>query len=441
MALRVHLCYGGQDRCSALVLARWRGSGPDEVFRVPAVFLMALLGRFYPYNRGELMVALVLLYAFTSGIAGYVSGRWYARLGGGTLGASSEDWPTTVVLSASILNGPIVGTFMYLNTTALIYRSTKVSAGFTSPPCPGCCERLSRPRRLLSADCVPHRPYLHKSLSMSFFWAATRPASAPPLSSTQALTFLTTVKMVALWLLVTLPLLVVGIIKGKNSGAHFDAPSRTNRVARRIPAKPWYLYPVVQVAMSGALPFSAIYIELYYIFASVWGHKMYTIYSILLIVFGILLVVTAFICGESLPRSLATHAPELCTSQPCPVVPRAKSPCCLPSPSPSPFPSVGLPIVPPCCCECRPRSSSRSGADVLPAGCGGPQVVVAELPEWGFHRAVHHGVRRLLLDAVPDARLAAVQLLLWLHILGEEDHVWTDHPFLWRAGVKSRDVD
>ena len=46
---------------------------------------------------------------------------------------------------------------------------------------------------------------------------------------------------------------------------------------------------------AGFLPFSAIYIELYYIFASVWGHKVYTIYSILFIVFIILLVVTAFI--------------------------------------------------------------------------------------------------------------------------------------------------
>ena len=46
---------------------------------------------------------------------------------------------------------------------------------------------------------------------------------------------------------------------------------------------------------AGFLPFSAIYIELYYIFASVWGHKVYTIYSILFIVFIILLIVTAFI--------------------------------------------------------------------------------------------------------------------------------------------------
>lgn len=49
------------------------------------------------------------------------------------------------------------------------------------------------------------------------------------------------------------------------------------------------------MVMAGFLPFSAIYIELYYIFASIWGHKVYTIYSILFIVFLILIVVTAFI--------------------------------------------------------------------------------------------------------------------------------------------------
>lgn len=49
------------------------------------------------------------------------------------------------------------------------------------------------------------------------------------------------------------------------------------------------------MCMAGFLPFSAIYIELYYIFASMWGHKIYTIYSILFIVFIILIIVTAFI--------------------------------------------------------------------------------------------------------------------------------------------------
>ena len=46
-----------------------------------------------------------------------------------------------------------------------------------------------------------------------------------------------------------------------------------------------------------------VYIELYYIFASVWGHKVYTIYSILFIVFIILLVVTASSPSRCCPSS------------------------------------------------------------------------------------------------------------------------------------------
>lgn len=50
-----------------------------------------------------------------------------------------------------------------------------------------------------------------------------------------------------------------------------------------------------QVFMAGFLPFSAIYIELHYIFASVWGHKLYTLYGILFLAVGMLFIVTSFI--------------------------------------------------------------------------------------------------------------------------------------------------
>jgi len=46
-----------------------------------------------------------------------------------------------------------------------------------------------------------------------------------------------------------------------------------------VPPLPWYRTTVPQMMMAGFLPFSAIYIELYYIFASVWGHKVPVIRS------------------------------------------------------------------------------------------------------------------------------------------------------------------
>ena len=48
---------------------------------------------------------------------------------------------------------------------------------------------------------------------------------------------------------------------------------RTNKYPREIPPLHWYRQAGPQMVMAGFLPFSAIYIELYYIFASVWGHK------------------------------------------------------------------------------------------------------------------------------------------------------------------------
>ncbi|KAD0676517.1 hypothetical protein E3N88_43873 [Mikania micrantha] len=114
-------------------------------------------------------------------------------------------------------------------------------------------------------------------------------------SATAALPFGTIVIIGLIWGLVTSPLLVLGGIAGKNSKAEFQAPCRTTKYPREIPPLPWYRGTLPQMAMAGFLPFSAIYIELYYIFASVWGHRIYTIYSILFIVFIILIIVTAFI--------------------------------------------------------------------------------------------------------------------------------------------------
>ena len=43
------------------------------------------------------------------------------------------------------------------------------------------------------------------------------------------------------------------------------------------------------------MPFSAISVEIYYIFATVWGREQYTLYGVLLLVFFIVLSVSACI--------------------------------------------------------------------------------------------------------------------------------------------------
>ncbi|XP_006036573.1 transmembrane 9 superfamily member 1 isoform X1 [Alligator sinensis] len=113
--------------------------------------------------------------------------------------------------------------------------------------------------------------------------------------STQALPATTILLLLSVWLLVGFPLTVIGGIFGKNRAGHFDAPCRTKNIAREIPPQPWYKSTLVHMTIGGFLPFSAISVELYYIFATVWGREQYTLYGILFFVFAILLSVGACI--------------------------------------------------------------------------------------------------------------------------------------------------
>ncbi|GMH26821.1 hypothetical protein Nepgr_028664 [Nepenthes gracilis] len=210
------------------LLAAALGSGTQLFIITLFIFALALVGVFYPYNRGALFTALVVIYALTSGIAGYVATSFYCQLEG-------TNWVRNLLLTGCLFCGPLFMTFCFLNTVAIAY------------------------------------------------------------SATAALPFGTIVVIVLIWTLITAPLLVLGGIAGKNSKTDFQAPCRTTKYPREIPPLPWYRRTVPQMAMAGFLPFSAIYIELYYIFASIWGHKIYTIYSILFIVFIILSIATAFI--------------------------------------------------------------------------------------------------------------------------------------------------
>mmetsp|Transcript_34148 Transcript_34148/g.61574 ORF Transcript_34148/g.61574 Transcript_34148/m.61574 type:complete len:611 (-) Transcript_34148:17-1849(-) len=204
------------------------GVGYQILTMALCIFALALIGAFYPYNRGGILSACVFLYAVTAGIAGYASGLYYKQFEGAA-------WVSNVLLVSLVFCGPVLLCFSFLNTVAIVYRSTA------------------------------------------------------------ALPFGTIVIIFLLWALITFPLAVLGGVLAKNRPTEFSAPCRTSKYPRDIPTLPWYRRTLAQLVMAGFLPFSAIYIELYYIFATVWGHKFYTIYSILFIVFVILLLVTAFI--------------------------------------------------------------------------------------------------------------------------------------------------
>jgi len=113
--------------------------------------------------------------------------------------------------------------------------------------------------------------------------------------TTSTISFPTIIIILAVWLFLGIPLTILGGITGKRVASPFSAPCRTKNFVRVIPPVPWYRHASLQMIMAGFLPFSAIYIELYYVYASVWGHSSYTLFGILSLVFVLLLIVTACI--------------------------------------------------------------------------------------------------------------------------------------------------
>lgn len=112
---------------------------------------------------------------------------------------------------------------------------------------------------------------------------------------TAAVPFGAILTVTVILVLVGFPLNLLGGITGKRLSGSFEAPCRTKNFPREIPSIPWYRSLPSQMIMSGFLPFSAIYIELFYIFSSVWGHQTYQLWGILFLVAVILLIVTACI--------------------------------------------------------------------------------------------------------------------------------------------------
>jgi len=99
--------------------------------------------------------------------------------------------------------------------------------------------------------------------------------------------------LVALWVLLALPLTILGTIVGRHWSGSSSFPCRVNQVPRQIPEKPFLMRRWVTVLVAGILPFSSVFIEVYFIFTSVWHYKYYYVYGFMFVVYIILLDVIA----------------------------------------------------------------------------------------------------------------------------------------------------
>jgi len=209
------------------------GTGTQMLVLSVSVLLLSLIGLFYPGNRGSIVSSMIFVYCFTAGIAGHVAASLYREWGG-------TKWATLSMATASLFSVPFLTIFLTVNGIAWHYRSS------------------------------------------------------------MALPFGTMVWILGLWLVVTLPLTVYGARRVFVVGRSEDgAPSASTasafevaKVPREVPSLPWYRSGYLQIAVSGVLPFTAIYIELHFVFMAIFGHQVYTLFGILSLAFVMLLIVT-----------------------------------------------------------------------------------------------------------------------------------------------------
>lgn len=131
-------------------------------------------------------------------------------------------------------------------------------------------------------------------VSMVFAWANS---VAIAHGSISALPFTTILTISFLYAFICLPLtLIGGLLAKRYAKKDMEAPVRTTKVAREIPTEiPFYANRISMMILAGFLPFTAIYVELYYVFKCMWGHQLYTMFGVLFCAFALMIIVTSFI--------------------------------------------------------------------------------------------------------------------------------------------------
>lgn len=124
-------------------------------------------------------------------------------------------------------------------------------------------------------------------------------------ASSTAIPFTTLIALVFLWLCIQVPLVYVGSWYGFVKSSVWEHPTRTTSIPRQIPPQPWYIESKRSILLAGLIPFAVIFIELLFVFHSVWQDKSnyYYVFGFLTLIFTVLLIticevtiVTIYVC-------------------------------------------------------------------------------------------------------------------------------------------------
>ncbi|CDH50774.1 transmembrane 9 superfamily protein member 4 [Lichtheimia corymbifera JMRC:FSU:9682] len=135
---------------------------------------------------------------------------------------------------------------------------------------------------LMTATLIPSILFVVLFILNLFVWGQ---------QSSSAIPFGTFFALIAMWFGVSTPLVFAGAVFGARRPI-IDHPVRTHQIPRQIPDQPWYLELHISMLVGGLMPFAVIFIELFFIFKSIWSDQYYYMFGFLTLVFLILVLTT-----------------------------------------------------------------------------------------------------------------------------------------------------
>lgn len=127
-------------------------------------------------------------------------------------------------------------------------------------------------------------------------------------ASSTAIPFGTLLAILFMWLFIQLPLVYIGSRYGYTRGGVWEHPTKTSAIPRQIPQQVWYMKRTRSVLLAGLIPFAVIFIELLFVFQSVWQDKSGYYY-----VFGFFSVVSLILIVTVAETTVVTIYVQLCS--------------------------------------------------------------------------------------------------------------------------------
>lgn len=260
------------------------GSGAHLYITTVCLLFAIVSGWVHAARRGSILATTIVIYTATTAVGGFVSARLFRKLSG----TDDHSWAWNILISSESLHGPPRALCPPAHGKALddsLHRHAAATAATADDDDEDDIVCIVLPGPMCAVVLFP------AVVGGCFVYVNT---TAFTHSSSQAVPFGTILIVLCLFLLVGIPLGIIGGVVGRRTRV-YKAPARPSARPRKIPSAPFWRSWPVQLCLAGFLPFSAISVEMHFIFSAVWGHKVYTMFGILLIAFFLLTIVTACI--------------------------------------------------------------------------------------------------------------------------------------------------